>query len=341
MMNRFSKDVEAVDQEVAPVAIGMIHSLASVIMIVILISIITPGFLVAAVFITLIYSALGAVYLNASRDLKRLESVQRSPLYQQFGETLNGVVTIRAYGDTQRFIFDNHRRIDSYNRPHIYLWASNRWLAFRVDMTGALVAFLSASFVLMNIGRIDAGAAGLSLTYAVTFTENILWLVRLYAEAQQNMNSVERVKEYLEVDQEAEAVVADRRPPSGWPSQGAVEFVHYSTRYRPDLDCVLKDVNFSVLPGEKVGIVGRTGAGKSSLALALFRGLEAEQGQIIIDGIDIGKIGEKTSPSCLRTLPFSRERFAATWIHLACSATNRSLLHSAEFISLTTKHLDR
>ncbi|KAL1970957.1 hypothetical protein VTN77DRAFT_2791 [Rasamsonia byssochlamydoides] len=312
LMNRFSKDVEAVDQEVAPVAIGMLHSLASVIMIVILISVITPGFLIAAVFITMLYSALGAVYLNASRDLKRLESVQRSPLYQQFGETLNGIVTIRAYGDNQRFIHENHRRIDAYNRPHIYLWASNRWLAFRVDMTGAMVAFFSAAFVLLNIGRIDAGAAGLSLTYAVTFTENILWLVRLYAEAQQNMNSVERVKEYLEVDQEAQAIIPDSRPPPGWPSQGSVQFIDYSTRYRPDLDLVLKNVSFTVLPGEKVGIVGRTGAGKSSLALALFRGLEAESGQILIDGIDISKIGLQDLRENITIVPQDPTLFTGT-----------------------------
>ncbi|KAJ5795133.1 ABC transporter integral membrane type 1 [Penicillium paradoxum] len=303
LMNRFSKDVESVDQEVAPVAIGMLHSLASVIMIVILISWITPGFLIAGVFITLVYTALGAVYLNSSRDLKRLESVQRSPLYQQFGETLNGIVTIRAYGDGPRFMVDNHRRINAYNRPHIYLWASNRWLALRVDWTGALVSFFSATFVLLNVGTIDAGAAGLSLTYAVTFTENVLWLVRLYSEVQQNMNSVERVREYLEVDQEAASVIEESRPAADWPSQGAVEFSGYSTRYRPDLDPVLKEVSFSVKPGEKVGIVGRTGAGKSSLALALFRGLEAEKGQITIDGVDIGSIGLRDLRESITIVP--------------------------------------
>lgn len=291
LMNRFSKDVEAVDQEVAPVAIGMLHSFASVIVIVILISVITPGFLVAGVFITMVYTGIGAFYLNSSRDMKRLESVQRSPLYQQFGETLTGIVTIRAYGDAPRFIMDNHRRINAYNRPHIYLWASNRWLALRVDVTGALVSFFSATFVILNIGRIDAGAAGLSLTYAVTFTENVLWLVRLYSEVQQNMNSVERVKEYLDVEQEAKPVIEDSRPPPQWPTKGAVKFVDYTTRYRPDLDAVLKSVSFAVQPGEKVGIVGRTGAGKSSLALALFRGLEAERGRIIIDDVNIGDIG--------------------------------------------------
>lgn len=312
LMNRFSKDVESVDQEVAPVAIGMLHSLASVIMIVILISVITPGFLIAGVFITLVYTALGAIYLNSSRDLKRLESVQRSPLYQQFGETLNGIVTIRAYGDGPRFIVDNHRRINSYNRPHIYLWASNRWLALRVDWTGALVSFFSATFVLINIGNIDAGAAGLSLTYAVTFTENVLWLVRLYSEVQQNMNSVERVREYLEVEQEAAPVLPDSRPSTGWPSQGAVEFAGYTTRYRPDLDAVLKDVSFSVKAGEKVGIVGRTGAGKSSLALALFRGLEAEKGQILIDGLDIGSIGLRDLRENITIVPQDPTLFTGT-----------------------------
>lgn len=312
LMNRFSKDVESVDQEVAPVAIGMLHSLASVIMIVILISVITPGFLIAGVFITLVYTALGAIYLNSSRDLKRLESVQRSPLYQQFGETLNGIVTIRAYGDGPRFIVDNHRRINAYNRPHIYLWASNRWLALRVDWTGALVSFFSATFVLINVGKIDAGAAGLSLTYAVTFTENVLWLVRLYSEVQQNMNSVERVREYLEIEQEAAPVIPDSRPSAGWPSHGAVEFSDYSTRYRPDLDAVLKDVSFSVKPGEKVGIVGRTGAGKSSLALALFRGLESEKGQILIDGVDIGSIGLRDLRENITIVPQDPTLFTGT-----------------------------
>ncbi|KAJ5665160.1 uncharacterized protein N7477_007608 [Penicillium maclennaniae] len=312
LMNRFSKDIESVDQEVAPVAIGMLHSLASVIMIVILISVITPGFLIAGVFITLVYTALGAVYLNSSRDLKRLESVQRSPLYQQFGETLNGIVTIRAYGDGPRFMVDNHRRINAYNRPHIYLWASNRWLALRVDWTGALVSFFSATFVLLNIGKIDAGAAGLSLTYAVTFTENVLWLVRLYSEVQQNMNSVERVREYLEVEQEAASVIEENRPTTEWPSEGAVEFKGYTTRYRPDLDPVLKEISFSVKPGEKVGIVGRTGAGKSSLALALFRGLEAEKGQIMIDGVDIGAIGLRDLREAITIVPQDPTLFTGT-----------------------------
>jgi len=291
LMNRFSKDIESVDQEVAPVAIGVVHCLASIITIVILISVITPAFLIAASVISVLYFLIGRFYINSSRDLKRLESVHRSPLYQQFGETLSGMTTIRAYGDERRFIRENLAKINTQHRPFIYLWAANRWLAFRVDVVGALVAFSSGAFVILSVGYIDAGAAGLALTYAVTFTENVLWFVRLYSANEQNMNSVERVKEYLDVEQEAPASIPETKPPSNWPSRGSVEFIGYTTRYRPDFDTVLKDVTFKILPGEKVGVVGRTGAGKSSMALALFRALEAEKGKILVDDIDIGLIG--------------------------------------------------
>tara|TARA_R110002003_G_scaffold159_1_gene13727 strand:- start:916 stop:5493 length:4578 start_codon:yes stop_codon:yes gene_type:complete len=291
LMNRFSKDIESVDQEVAPVAIGVVHCFASIVTIVILISIITPAFLIAASIISVLYFLIGRFYINSSRDLKRLESVHRSPLYQQFGETLSGMTTIRAYGDERRFIRENLAKINTQHRPFIYLWAANRWLAFRVDVVGALVAFFAGAFVILSVGRIDAGAAGLALTYAVTFTENVLWFVRLYSANEQNMNSVERVKEYLDVEQEAPATIPESKPPSNWPSRGSVEFISYTTRYRPDFDTVLKDVTFKILPGEKVGVVGRTGAGKSSMALALFRALEAEKGKILVDDVDIGLIG--------------------------------------------------
>ncbi|KAI4108664.1 MAG: hypothetical protein LQ339_002180 [Xanthoria mediterranea] len=312
IMNRFSKDVEAVDQEVAPIAVGVVGCLTSVITIIILISVITPGFLIAGVFITAIYFGIGAFYLRSSVDLKRLESVQKSPLYQQFGETLSGVTTIRAYGHEQRFIQDNLNRVDTYNRPFIYLWAANRWLAFRVDVTGALVSFFAGVFIILRIKTIDAGAAGLSMTYAVMFSENILWLVRLYSINEQNMNAVERLKEYMDVEQEAAAIKPEARPPGNWPSHGAIEFINYSTRYRSDLDPVLKNVSFQVRPGERVGIVGRTGAGKSSLALALFRGLEAEEGKIVIDDVDVGLIGLQDLRESITVVPQDPTLFTGT-----------------------------
>ncbi|KAF4548114.1 ATP-dependent bile acid permease-like protein [Elsinoe fawcettii] len=291
IMNRFSKDIELVDQEIAPVAEGVVHCLASIITIIILISVITPQFLIAAVFISILYFLIGSFYINSSRDLKRLESVQRSPLYQQFGETLSGMTTIRAYSDERRFVRENIQKINTHSRPFIFLWAANRWLAFRVDIVGALVSFFTGVFVILSVGRIDAGAAGLAMTYAVTFTENVLWFVRLYSMNEQNMNAIERIKEYFDVEQEAPPIIEENRPPSNWPSKGGVELIGYSTRYRKDFDFVLKNITFKILPGEKVGVVGRTGAGKSSLALALFRALEAEEGKVLIDDVDIGLIG--------------------------------------------------
>ncbi|KAI9746517.1 MAG: ABC transporter 7 [Claussenomyces sp. TS43310] len=312
LMNRFSKDLESVDQEIAPIAIGVMGCVLAILVTVALITAITPGFLVAAIFISLMYFLVGKFYIRSSRDLKRLESVQRSPLFQQFGETLNGITTIRAYGDEKRFIRDNILRVNTHNRPFIYLWAANRWLSFRVDVVGDLVAFFAGMSVILSIGTIDAGSAGLSLGYAMTFTENVLWLVRLYAMYEQNMNSVERIKEYLDVEQEAEAVIEETRPPANWPSQGSIEFINYTTRYRADLAPVLNGISFKVKPMEKVGIVGRTGAGKSSLALALFRGLEAEEGKILVDDVDIGLIGLQDLRESITIVPQDPTLFTGT-----------------------------
>jgi ABC-type multidrug transport system fused ATPase/permease subunit len=189
IMNRFSKDIETVDQEIASMLFGTIHFVGSVICILVLIAIITPAFIFAGVFISLIYFVIGKLYINSSRDLKRIESVQRSPLYQHFSETLAGTVTIRAYGTERLFLQKNLDRVDRLNRPYICMWAVDRWLAFRLDVTGGLVAFFAGSLAILSIGTVDAGAVGLSLTYAITFSENILWLVRYHAANQQNFNS--------------------------------------------------------------------------------------------------------------------------------------------------------
>ncbi|KAG8423072.1 ABC transporter 7 [Metarhizium acridum] len=312
LMNRFSKDLEAVDQEIAATAIGVMSCALSLIVTVVLIAVITPGFLIAAVFIGGLFYFVATFYLRASRDLKRLESVQRSPLFQQFGETLSGMTTIRAYGDERRFIRDNLAKVNTQSRPFIYLWACNRWLSFRADLLGNLVSFSAGVFIILSLGKVDAGAAGISLSYAMNFTENVLWLVRLYGMNEQNMNSMERVKEYLDLDQEAPAVVEKNRPPESWPDKGNVEFVDYTTRYREDLDPVLKGITLKINAREKVGIVGRTGAGKSSLALAIFRALEAEKGRIVIDGINIGNIGLRDLRENITIVPQDPTLFMGT-----------------------------
>ncbi|KAK5654791.1 hypothetical protein OQA88_6827 [Cercophora sp. LCS_1] len=312
MMNRFSKDLEGIDQEVAPVAIGVLSCALGIVVTVALIAWVTPGFLIAGVFITLAYIFLGNFYLSASRDLKRLESVERSPLFQQFGETLSGVTTIRAYSDERRFVRDNLARINKQLRPFIYLWAANRWLAFRTDVLGDFVAFFAGMLVILGLGKIDPGSAGISLSYAIGFADNMLWLVRLYAMNEQNMNSVERIKEYLDVEQEAAAVVEKNRPAEHWPANGSVEFINYTTSYRKELDPVLRNLTFKIEAQEKVGIVGRTGAGKSSLALAILRALEADDGKILIDDIDIGLIGLRDLREAITIVPQEPTLFMGT-----------------------------
>lgn len=312
LMNRFSKDLEAVDQEIAATAIGVMSCALSLVVTVVLIAFITPAFLIAAVFIAAIFYFVATFYLRSSRDLKRLESVQRSPLFQQFGETLSGMTTIRAYGDERRFIRDNLSKVNTQSRPFLYLWACNRWLAFRADLLGNMVSFFAGVFIILSLGKIDAGAAGISLSYAMNFTENVLWLVRLYGMNEQNMNSMERVKEYLDLEQEAAPIVEDSRPPDSWPDKGNVEFSNYSTRYREDLDPVLKNISLKINARDKVGIVGRTGAGKSSLALAIFRALEAESGRITIDGVDIGSIGLRDLRENITIVPQDPTLFMGT-----------------------------
>lgn len=312
IMNRFSKDVEALDQETSIAAGMMVQNFLACIATVVLISMITPSFLFFGIIIAGIYLAIGMFYLTTSRELKRLDSTTKSPIYQHFGETLVGVTTIRAYGDEPRFVRDNLEKVDTNNRPFFYLWVANRWLSFRVDLAGALVTFFAGASILLAVGKIDSGLAGVSLTYAILFSENVLWAVRLYAVNEMNMNSVERIQEYLDLEQEPAPIVEDNRPPVDWPSKGEIEVSNLSLKYAPELPDVIKDVSFHVKPQSKVGIVGRTGAGKSTIITAFFRLIEAHQGSIKIDGIDIGKIGLRDLRQGLAIIPQDPTLFTGT-----------------------------
>ncbi|KAK9481416.1 P-loop containing nucleoside triphosphate hydrolase protein [Lipomyces japonicus] len=312
IMNRFSKDMEITDQEIAPVFVSLGHSLLSIAIIVAIVTFIIPAFLLAAIFISCLFYLVVTFFLTSSRELKRMDAVTRSPIYQHFGETLSGVTTIRAYGYEERFLRENEERIDNNNRPFWSVWACNRWMSFRIDVVGSLVSFATAIFVTLSVGKIDSGLAGLSLTYAVMFTDSLLWFVWLYATNEMNMNSVERIDEYLYIDQEPEEIIENNRPPPGWPSCGSISVDDLSLRYAPGLPPVIKNVSFEVKPNNKIGIVGRTGAGKSTIASAFFRFLEAETGKIVIDGIDISKIGLKDLRSSITIIPQDPTLFTGT-----------------------------
>jgi ABC-type multidrug transport system fused ATPase/permease subunit len=176
-----------------------------------------------------------------------------------------------------------------------------------------LVSFFAGVFILRNIDTLDAGLAGLSLTYAITFTEHILWVVRLYSLNEMNMNSVERIRDYLQVDPEAaRRSLPGHEPPKDWPQRGAIKVEHLTLRYAPDLPTVIRDVTFEVEPSAKVAVVGRTGAGKSTIATAFFRFLEADSGRIVIDGIDIAQIGLEELRSKLAIIPQDPTLFKGT-----------------------------
>ncbi|KAF4627293.1 hypothetical protein G7Y89_g10861 [Cudoniella acicularis] len=289
--NRLSSDVGVMDQSLATFSISAFQILSSIAMVLALISIILPAFLFVAVIICLVYYMVMAVYINSSRDLKRIEAIERSPLYQQLGESLAGCVSIRAYARASWFTAQNRAFVDRLNQPYILLWASKEWLTFRIGFLSSVISFLVGAFIVWNQGLISPGAAGLALIYSVTFTENVLWFVQIFAIVQQNLNSVDRILEYTEIEQEPmEPLKRDIHVPGEWPAKGQVVFNNYSTRYAPDLDLVVKDISFEIEAGKRLAIVGRMGAGKSTLTLALIRGLEADSGQITIDGVDIAAV---------------------------------------------------
>ncbi|KAK6459277.1 P-loop containing nucleoside triphosphate hydrolase protein [Scheffersomyces xylosifermentans] len=312
IMNRFSKDIESVDQELTPMAEGVFICFVQCVSSLILITFITPGFLIFAFIISFLYYLVGVFYLTLSRELQRFESITKSPIHQHFSESLNGVATIRAYGIESTFMKQNLNAIDNNNRPFFYLWVANRWLSLRVDAVGSLVMLFTGIFVLLSVGKIDAGLAGLSLTYAIAFSESALWIVRLYANVEMNMNSVERLKEYFEVEQEPPYEIPETEPPASWPAEGRISVKDVSLRYSPELPRVIKNVTFEVEPNHKVGIVGRTGAGKSTIITAFFRFLDAETGSIHIDGIDINSIGLRNLRQAITIIPQDPTLFSGT-----------------------------
>lgn len=312
IMNRFSKDIESVDQDLAPFVETSFNCLVQCISTIILITWITPSFLFGAFIIGSMYYALGYFYTCGSRELKRFESVTRSPIMQHFSETLVGVSTIRAYGDERRFIKENLKKIDTNNKPFFYLWVTNRWLAVRIDIIGACVTFFAGCAILLQIDSLDAGLAGISLTYAISFTESALWLVRMYSNVEMCMNSVERLKEYTVIEEEPLNKDAPSPEQPNWPATGAIELNDLSLRYAPGLPKVIKNLTFTVKPETSVAVVGRTGAGKSSLLSALFLFLLPETGYIKIDGVDITTIPLKKLRQSIGIIPQDPQMFTGT-----------------------------
>ncbi|CAD0049321.1 unnamed protein product, partial [Aureobasidium pullulans] len=260
----------------------------------VVISMSTPAFIALIVPLGGVYLYIQRYYLRTSRELKRLDSISRSPVYAHFQESLSGISTIRAYQQSKRFAMESEWRVDANLRAYFPSINANRWLAVRLEFIGSIIILAAAGLAIISVSSgslLSAGSVGLAMSYALQITQSLNWIVRQTVEVETNIVSVERVLEYARLPSEAPEIISKHRPPVSWPSKGAVSFNNYSTRYREGLDLVLKNVDLSIKSHEKIGVVGRTGAGKSSLTLALFRIIEPTEGDISIDDLSTSSIG--------------------------------------------------
>ncbi|XP_010972727.3 ATP-binding cassette sub-family C member 2 isoform X2 [Camelus dromedarius] len=290
IVNRFAGDISTVD-DTLPVSLrSWLLCFLGIISTLVMICLATPVFVVIIIPLGIIYVSVQIFYVATSRQLRRLDSVTRSPVYSHFSETVSGLSVIRAFEHQQRFLKHNEMSIDT-NQKCVFSWiTSNRWLAVRLELIGNLIVFFSSLMMVIYRKTLDGDTVGFVLSNSLNITQTLNWLVRMTSEIETNIVAVERINEYIKVENEA-PWVTDKRPPEGWPSKGEIQFSNYQVRYRPELDLVLRGITCEIKSAEKIGVVGRTGAGKSSLTNSLFRILEAAGGQITIDGVDIASIG--------------------------------------------------
>uniref|UniRef100_A0A4W6CQK3 ATP-binding cassette, sub-family C (CFTR/MRP), member 2 n=1 Tax=Lates calcarifer TaxID=8187 RepID=A0A4W6CQK3_LATCA len=311
VVNRFAKDIFTVDEAIPQSFRSWVLCLLGVLGTLFVICLATPFFTIVIVPLALVYYFVQRFYVATSRQLRRLDSVSRSPIYSHFSETVSGLSVIRAYGHQERFLKHNEITIDE-NLKSVYPWiVSNRWLAIRLEFLGNLVVFFAALFAVISRDSLDSGLVGLSISYALNVTQTLNWLVRMTSELETNIVAVERVSEYSEIENEAQWV-NNTRPPEKWPEEGRLQFKNYKVRYRPGLDLVLHGITCDIGSTEKIGIVGRTGAGKSSLTNCLFRIIEAAEGHILIDDIDISTIGLHDLRNRLTIIPQDPVLFSGT-----------------------------
>uniref|UniRef100_A0A8C7QZZ1 Multidrug resistance-associated protein 4 n=2 Tax=Oncorhynchus mykiss TaxID=8022 RepID=A0A8C7QZZ1_ONCMY len=289
ILNRFSKDIGQLDSMLPITFVDFSQLILQNIGVVAVAAAVMPWILIPVVPLLIIFLFLRRYFLQTSRDVKRLESTTRSPVFSHLSSSLQGLWTIRAFRAEERF----QNTFDTYQDLHTESWflflVTSRWFALRLDGICAAFVTVTAFGCLFLRDGLEAGAVGLVLSYAVTLLGNFQWTIRQSAEMENMMTSVERVVEYTELESEA-PWETQKHPPPEWPSQGLITFDRVSFSYSSKGPVVLKDMKAMFRPKEKVGIVGRTGAGKSSLVSALFRLAEPE-GRIYIDGVLTSEIG--------------------------------------------------
>ncbi|KAK8780150.1 hypothetical protein V5799_018514 [Amblyomma americanum] len=311
ILNRVGKDIDQLDVQLPLMANVFFELFFQLMAMGVLISVVLPQFLIAAVPLACLYVFMQKFYLQTLRQLKRLEGVTRSPVVNTFGESLDGLSSIRSYGAEQVFIERFLAEVDTTQNCSFSLLISKLWMISRLDLIGCSLVLTTAMLIISWRESISPGTAGLLMSYIITSTFAFNNLVHFAAESEAAIVSSERVEEYSKVEGEAARFI-EPAPPEDWPQKGVISFVNYSARYREGLRLCLRDLNVEFDAAEKVAIVGRTGAGKSTLTLALFRMIEAARGCIVIDGIDIAKIGLYDLRSKITIIPQEAVLFSGT-----------------------------
>ena len=315
VINRFSSDLESVDSGLQYIFSFFFKSILTYVVTVILVGYNMPWFFAFNAVVIVIYFYYQAYYIMLSRELKRLTSISYSPIMSLVSETLSGYLVINAYDHSERFNYFNFENVQFNINCLFHFRSTNRWLSIRLQSIGAFIVLITGLLALVTIGtqkQLGPGMVGLLMSYSLQVTSSLTWIVRLSVQIETNIVSVERILEYCDLTPEAPAIIEENRVEENWPSKGAIQFKDYTTRYRENLDPVLKEISADIKPQEKIGIVGRTGAGKSTLTLALFRLIEATSGSIIIDGVDISKIGLNDLRSHLAIIPQDAQAFEGT-----------------------------
>lgn len=313
ILNRFTKDTDTMDNEMSDQARLFLLGMSTVIGVFILIIIYLPYFAIALVVLFVFFVIIAVFYRASAREIKRMDSTARSVVFSHFSETLNGISVIKAYKSQERFIKRNESAIDRKDSALFLTLVNQRWLALRLDLIGVVLTLVVTLLCATGVFNINASSVGLVLSSLLQIAGMLSLTVREFATVENNMNSVERVYHYAyNVEQEAPYYIEENKPRESWPEVGQIEMSNVTMSYQPDLPAVLKGINLSINPGEKIGICGRTGAGKSSIMVALYRMSELTDGKMLIDGVDISQIGLHDLRSNLAIIPQDPVLFQGT-----------------------------
>uniref|UniRef100_A0A671K3G5 ATP-binding cassette, sub-family C (CFTR/MRP), member 8b n=1 Tax=Sinocyclocheilus anshuiensis TaxID=1608454 RepID=A0A671K3G5_9TELE len=297
ILNRFSADTNTIDQHIPVTLECLSRSTLLCVSAVGVISYVTPLFLIALLPLAVACYFIQKYFRVASRDLQQLEDSTEMLLLSHYSQTIEGLTTIRAFRHEQRFKKKLLEHTDANNISSLFLMAANRWLEVRMEYIGAFVVLIAAVASISNTlcSQLSAGLVGLGLTYALMVSNYLNWIVRNLADMEVQLGCVKRVSGLIHTQPENyDGLMTPAQVPAGWPKYGEIQIKNLSVRYDSSLKPVLRHINSHIRPGKKVGICGRTGSGKSSFSLALFRMLDTIEGQIVIDGIDIAKLPLQT-----------------------------------------------